>query len=298
MSNYKHICIDGKNAIYRAIFAGYYDKSFRKTGYDYFVILLRFINNYITLLQPDSINIFWDTPRSKTWRKKLVPEYKEHRGDKYQDLDIDIHQELARQIKLAILVFGNLNCRQYYVENMEADDLIYSFCTMNEDKIAIISSDQDFRQITHKMGHVFIYNPLSKSQQIEPRPTYDIVIAKSLMGDKSDNIGGYYNVGPKKSKKMAEDKELRYKFLKSDKAIVSIDGQVKWVGDAIFKENRRIIDLSWCPALASNCEYVEAKQQTRIKYDIKKVEQAARDFKIRGLLADLTRYAKNFENII
>ena len=298
MSDYTHICIDGKNAIYRAVFAGYYDAGFKKTGYDFFVILLRFISNYVALLKPESIHIFWDAPRSKTWRKELVPEYKDHRTDKYKELDFDIHAELARQIKLAIMIFDNLKCRQYYIDRMEADDLIYSFCALNEDKTVIVSSDQDFRQITHKMNQVFLYNPLAKSQQIEPRPQYNIVIAKSLMGDKSDNISGYYNVGPVKSQRMSESAKLRSEFLRSDKAVAMVNGNITWVGDEVFKKNRRIIDLSWCPELANNCEYVEKKQGSKIKYSKKKIEQIARDYKIRGLLADLARYAKVFEPIL
>jgi len=297
MSDYSHVCIDGKNAIYRAVFAGYYDTKFRKTGYDYFVILLRFLNNYISLLKPESVNIFWDSPRSKTWRRQLMSEYKAHRKDKNKELDIDISKEIARQTKLAIMVFGNLNCRQYVVDRMEADDLIYSFCSINEQKTAIVSSDQDFRQITHKMDHVFLYNPLAKTQQIEPRPQHNIVVAKSLMGDKSDNISGYYNVGPKKSERMSKCPKLRTEFLKSDKAIALVDGKKVWVGDSVFKKNRRIIDLSWCPELASNCEYIEEKQQHPLKYDVKRIERLARDYKVRGLLADLSRHAKNFETM-
>ena len=114
MSNYKHMLIDGKNAVYRAIFAGYYDSRFRKTGYDYFVILVRFISNYIMLLKPESVHILWDASRNNIWRRELFPSYKDHRTAKYKEYDFNVHEELAKQVRLAVTVFQFLNCRQYY----------------------------------------------------------------------------------------------------------------------------------------------------------------------------------------
>jgi 5'-3' exonuclease len=299
MSNYKHLCVDGKNAIYRAIFAGYYDQNFMKAGHDFFVILLRFMCNYIELLKPESVHIFWDAPRGQTWRKLLIPSYKDHRADKYKELNFDIHKELARQVTLAINVFKNLNCRQYYADHMEADDLIYAFCKLNShQKIIIASSDQDFRQIAYNIENVFLYNPLAKTQQVEPKPKYDVVITKSLMGDKSDNINGYYNVGPKRSLALSSDPMERNKFFQSAKAVEMIDGKLQYVGDTLFKKNRRIIDLSLCPHLADNCEYIEHKQLSNVVNDTKKIENMARNHKIRGLLADLARYSRVFESMV
>jgi 5'-3' exonuclease len=290
--------IDGKNAVYRALFAGYSDRQFRKKGHDYFVILIRFVSNYISLFRPASVHIFWDAPRSKIWRKQVVDTYKDHRTDKYKELDIDIHKELARQIKVAIKVFGWLNCRQYYRVGMEADDLIYAFCSVSGDDTIIVSSDQDFRQITQKMDHVHLYNPLAKKQQVEPRPTEDIVVMKSLMGDKSDNLAGYYNIGPKRSTKLASDLKARTEFLESDKAVAMIDGKLEWVGDKIFKRNRKIIDLAWCPEVSENCEYVENKMTAEIRLDIGRVKSIAQKDRIRGLLADLQRYTRLFKAMV
>jgi 5'-3' exonuclease len=294
MRSCEHLLIDGKNAIYRAIFAGYGDPAFKATGYDYFVIMVRFIGSYISLFNPHNVHIFWDGPRDKIWRKAIIQEYKEHRAEKYKDLEIDIHSELKRQVGLSIVAFKYLNCRQYYREGMEADDLIYSFCTLNRESTVIISSDQDFRQISYKMDHVHIYNPLSKEPQVEPKPDVDVVIVKSLMGDKSDNIIGYYNIGPVKSTEMAKDKPKMQEFLRSNKAIVMVDGEPKVVGDSLFMRNRRIIDLSWCPHIADNCEYVEYKQQTMIILDQKKVENMANQNRVRGLPSDLPRYIPQF----
>jgi len=289
--------IDGKNAVYRAVFAGYYDKNFHQRGHDYFVILIRFISNYVHLFKPESVHIFWDPPRSKIWRKKIVGSYKDQRTEKYKELDIDIHKELARQIQISIKTFHWLNCRQYYKKEMEADDLIYSFCSVVDSPTVIISSDQDFRQITQKMEHVHIYNPLAKKQQVEPRPKEDVVVIKSLMGDKSDNLAGYYNVGPKRATTLSLDINARNAFFKSDKAIALVDGEKKWVGDKIFKRNRRIIDLSWCPDIGPNCEYVEEKMVSDPRWDLKMIEKLIMKEKVRGLLADLQRYTRLFEAI-
>jgi 5'-3' exonuclease len=145
------------------------------------------------------------------------------------------------------------------------------------------------------MEHVHLYNPLAKKQQVEPRPKDNIVVMKSLMGDKSDNLAGYYNIGPVRSAKLASDLRTRDEFLKSDKAVAMIDGNTTFVGDEIFKRNRRIIDLSWCPELSANCEYVEAKLLSDVKLDIGKVKAIAQKDRIRGLLADLQRYTRLFK---
>jgi 5'-3' exonuclease len=180
---------------------------------------------------------------------------------------------------------------------MEADDLIYAFCTLNRDPTIIVSSDQDLRQITYRMENTAIYNPLAKKQQVENRPKEDVVLIKSLMGDASDNIGGYYNIGPKRAAVLASDLKLRDEFFKSKKAIIMVDGQPKVVGNEIFKRNRRMIDLSWCPEIGANCEYVEEKQMAPIQFDQRKVEAIIRKNKVRGLLADTSRYVLPFSKL-
>jgi len=297
MEDVEHLLIDGKNSIYRAIFAGYYDSYFKSTGHDYAVILIRFLSNYINLLKPKAVHVFWDAPRNEVWRRGILPYYKEHRVDKYKDLGFNIREELKRQLSLAILFFQDMNCRQYYVPAMEADDLIYAFCSINNGKTVIVSSDGDFQQIPYKYGHVSIYNPLSKDQQVLPKPSIDVIVTKALMGDKSDNLIGYYNVGEVRSREMAEDPKKRQKFLDSDKAVAMIDGELVHVGHELFNTNRKLIDLSLCPYLADNSAYVEAKQFSPVKFNRVRIEKTIMDNKVRGLKVDLPRYLGPFQNL-
>lgn len=291
--------IDGKNAVYRAVFAGYHDKRFRESGYDYFVILMRFIANYITIFNPQSVHIFWDAPRKSTWRKAENNQYKEHRKDKYKDLDIDINKELNKHIRTAIKIFKLLNCRQYYKSNMEADDLIYSFCLVNQDSdVLIVSSDGDMHQIPYTMNNVRIYNPLKKTNKIEPVSKVDITIVKALSGDASDNIKGYYNIGPVKSKKMASNPRLLYEFLLSPKAVVKNDDGKVLVGDKLYLENKSIIDLSMCPYLTENCGYVMDKQKEQIQFDVSSVKSIILNNKIVGLVGSIDKYCHAFKNLI
>jgi 5'-3' exonuclease len=291
--------IDGKNAIYRAIFAGYYDQKFKKSGYDYFVITVRFISNYIAIFDPQSVHIFWDAPRKSTWRKELNSDYKEHRAEKYQDLTFDISEELNRHQRLAIEVFRNLNCRQYYRSRMEADDLMYAFCLVNNSNTVIVSSDGDMRQIPYRMNHVRIYNPLQKKKKkdVDPAPTEDIVTMKALAGDSSDNIIGYYNVGPKKSKQMADNPRMLYEFLLSQKAVIKEGSDKKHVGDTLFRANQALVDLSRCPELTANCGYVMSKQDEEVQFDVGRIQALSQEYKIKGLMGDIGRYSHPFKNL-
>ena len=144
---FDHILIDAKNMLYRAIFTAVGDKKFKKSGHHTINIILHYLTFYLNQFQPHHIHVFWDTNRESTWRKKLVPSYKE--GRQNTRTDVDIVSELINLTEVCGVLFKNMCIRQYYRGGMEADDLIYAFCRMNQkDKIVIISSDSDLKQIT------------------------------------------------------------------------------------------------------------------------------------------------------
>jgi 5'-3' exonuclease len=301
MGEHKHydaMLIDAKNVLYRSLFAGHADYKFAKSGYDLFVIYLRLLTHHVNKFRPASVHIFWDTPSDSVWRRSLYPAYKDNRDGLFKRYDFDIKGGLKRQMTLAIEVLSTLNMRQYYKTKMEADDLIYSFVVSNPDKsIIILSSDADFRQITYRHKNVDLFRP-SISDDIDPMPEADPVIVKSLMGDKSDNISGYNQIGKVKAKALTLDKDAFIKFLASDKACVIKEEKKVVVGDAIFNLNKQLIDLSLCPYLDANSEYVKKKQTSAIEYNPTKFTEVAIKHKINGLLSEAPMLIPPFKSLV
>jgi len=283
-----HLLIDAKNMLYRAIFVAKSDVAFKQTGHHVINIVLHFICHLYRLFEPTQIHIFWDTERETIWRRDLIPSYKNQRQD---DEHINkVENDLLDLIKISIDLFKVIGVKQYYRIRMEADDLIYAFCRLNKKSaIVIVSSDGDLKQISYDYPNVSIHNPLSK-KELEPVPKIDPVLYKVFCGDKSDNIDGYYGIGDVKSRVLCEDLNKRMEFLESKKAIIKRKGEKVWVGDAKFRENMRMIDLSLCPYLVDNMLYIAKNQIKPAKFNLKEIRKIISKYKLRGVTADIPRY--------
>ena len=291
-----HLLIDGKNSIYRSVFAGYVDSRFKESGHDYFVIFMRFLANYINRFRPKSVHVFWDSKTS--WRRNVYPTYKIQRVDQYKDHPMDVKSELRRQMMISIEALRNLNVRQYYENMQEADDLIYAFVKNNLDKqCVIVSADADFKQITYRLNNIKIFNPLSKKDGYEDIPEMDPILIKSFTGDKSDNITGYYGIGKVKVKPLVSDMKAREEFFSSDRAIVMKNGSKIKVGKTVFVLNKQIIDLDLNPYLNSNLELVNKLQLGTTTFSLDKLKEVILKYKLRGLTADLSNLSLPFKNL-
>jgi DNA polymerase-1 len=293
-----HLLIDAKNMLYRAIFTAVGDKKFKDSGHHSINIVLHFMKYYLDKFSPKNIHVFWDTRRSNTWRKEVMPSYKEGRSNTRDDIDVD--SELVKLTESLTALLKNMCVRQYYRDKMEADDLIYAFCRMNPfDKIVIVSSDSDLKQISFSYTNVSIHHPLSKNKNLtEEVPNIDPVLVKALVGDKSDNIDGYYRIGPKTAKILIEDTSARNEFFQSEKSIVKSGDDKITVGNQRFKENLRIIDLSLCPFLLDNMMYTSSKQFRPIRFDLNKIREIISKYKLRGVMADISRYITPFKKLL
>jgi 5'-3' exonuclease len=295
----KHLLIDAKNMLYRAVFTARSDKKFTQRGHHPINIVLHFLTFYLEKFNPDEIHIFWDSRRDLTWRRAISPQYKGTRGS-----DPEIHEILVNLTEVCTTVFSNIGMKQYYKDGQEADDLIYSFCKLHrrtshnpESEIIIVSSDGDLKQISFNFRNVRIHHPLAKDRMFEPTPLFDPVTYKCLVGDKSDNIDGYFGVGDVKAKLLIEDQQKRHEFFESAKAVTKKDGKKFFVGAKKFIENNRLIDLSLCPYVLENMEYVLSKQTKQVKFDLEKVRELISKYKLRGVTADISRYVTPFKKL-
>ena len=90
---------------------------------------------------------------------------------------------------------------------------------------------------------------------------------KAFTGDKSDNIAGYYRVGPVTAKVLCEATTVRNEFFQSEKSRVKSGDDNITVGNQRPKENLLLIDLSLCPYLLDNMMYVSSKQFRPVRFD-------------------------------
>jgi 5'-3' exonuclease len=296
----KHLLIDAKNMLYRAVYVAAYGKQFQKSGHHTINIVLHFLSDYLNKIKPEQIHIFWDSPRSDTWRKQIYPEYKEGRSGGGKVTADEVSESVNELIEICTQMFKNMGFRQYYCAEQEADDLIYAFCKLNSrDPIVIISSDKDLLQISYHYPYVKIHSHLSKSTgYFELVPTSDPVIQKCLTGDKSDNIDGYYRVGPVTANVLTESAKARNEFFESDRALAKVEGHIQVVGYKKFKENLLLVDLSLNPYLLDNVMYISERQFQEIRFDLDKIRQLISKYKLRGVTADMSRYVGPFKKLV
>jgi 5'-3' exonuclease len=274
------VLIDGKNCIYRAVYAGYNDPRHKKEQRDYFIILSRFLHKYLTTFEPRSFHVFWDEDSHRIWRCRILPTYKVGR-DRESEIDV----EVDRLTKISKEMFSHMGIRQYERKKMEADDLLYTFCKLDKSQTIIVSSDGDIMQIPYHYDNVRVHNPLRPKFTLEPRPENNPAEMRALMGDASDKIDGYYRIGPKKAAVMLEDKKKLNDFLSK-------------VDDKVFKMNMALIDLSLCPYLLSNIRYTIKVMAEDIQFNEKELFNIAQKYKVHGFMGEYKRNIYPFRTLV
>lgn len=143
-------------------------------------------------LKPDVL--VWDGFQANERRRAYFPEYKRNR--KERDLDTDFKfLNLIRKARVYLPITS------FDADNCEADDVIAWLCGNEPDVThTILSTDKDLCAIPNAV------NPLVKKELCERRWVH---LYKTLVGDKSDGIGGLSRFGEAGFRKLAEyEKEL------------------------------------------------------------------------------------------
>ncbi|MBD3407199.1 MAG: hypothetical protein GF411_13855 [Candidatus Lokiarchaeota archaeon] len=267
-----HLLIDGKNILYRALFAAENDSEFTNKKSDKFAAISRFMHYYYDKVRPKHTHVFWDAPKKDLWRRSIHALYKDGRNPGARGIDIE--SELVKYQEIASEVWSAMGIRQYYRASMEADDLIFAFCHhIRSTPIVIVSSDSDLVQIMYYHNNVDILSPQTK--KFVDKPTLDPVSIKCLQGDKTDNIKGYDGIGKVKSKRLVESPDKLFEFLQAN-------------GDNIYRRNRRIIDLSLCPFTLDNILYIMKILSTeKPQFDSDKLKELLHEkYKMRGMVVE------------
>lgn len=272
---YDNIIIDGKNVAYRAAAAS------RSSEYSTHpaTIMIRMMDKWRRTYNPKNWHVFWDVPKETLWRRDIFPEYKDGRPS----YDSEYSECLKSAQTVAMHLFSQMGITQYIKKRNEADDLMYAFVILNQDqKNIMISSDGDITQIIYHFKHLKLdlHNPHKKDQLTVPVPDYDPVIIKSLSGDKSDNIGNYRLVKDITARKIVDK---------------GLDDFLEEKGRELFDRNVSLIDLSLCPDLEENKEYIKNMTINK-KFDLMKIKDLIMKHNVKGLRSEIVSKIKPFKN--
>jgi len=214
--------------------------------------------------------------KTKEWHKKIEMNAAELRREKAKD------ESILKQKKRIQAYAEELWLRQIEVDDVEADDLIASYCLdhNNKEEIFLYSNDRDFAQLLDLNITIIFPNidqPVTKTNYMMffDHHYTNALVMKIICGDNADNIAG---VGGIKEKGLVKQfPELRFKTLsvreicrKADvineervqnkkKPLISLENIVN--GVPRLKTNFQLVNLRE-PML--NAEAVEELQQLEI----------------------------------
>jgi DNA polymerase-1 len=206
---------------------------------------IRGVGKLISQLHPDRVFVVWEQGGASPRRKHIYSEYKANRATSKGLQEIyrndgkliasSDQKNKAFQLQLLTKALGHLPICQVYVPDTEADDIIAylvkrKFQNESCTKI-VVSSDKDFYQLLED-PNVRIFDPARKilidakyvveNFGTSPR---NITLARSVIGDPSDNLDGVPGVG---------FKTLTHRF--PDFARSDIDLDQAWLMECSKKE--------------------------------------------------------------
>ena len=258
------LLVDGDN-LFKIGFHGVrelYNESKHIGGLFHFINTLR---KHILENEFDKVIVFWDGKNNAQRRKDIFPEYKQNRKQTLNEYQKESFDWQRQRVKLYL---EELFIRQIMIDDCESDDLIAHYCHISEDESkTIFSSDKDLTQLISQQ--VSVYSPIKKQlykkgDKIEiddiEIPHENVVVYKTIMGDKSDNIDGIHFLGAKTLVKLFPEilsEKIDINFVKQKtqdlaKNITStaitnlLEGKTKRgiIGDFFWERNRKLVDLS------------------------------------------------------
>ncbi len=170
---------------------------------------LGIIQKLIRETRPDEIIICWDGEGGSQRRKSQDKNYKQGRKPIRLNRDIrnlseseEVANKIWQQTRL-VEYLNQLPVVQMMLPSVEADDIISYVCQnkkYNSWQKVIVSSDKDFFQLCD--DNTVLYRPIQKQvlsskrivEEFGIHPT-NFAMARSIVGDRSDNLPGIKGVG-------------------------------------------------------------------------------------------------------
>lgn len=217
--------------------------------------------------KPTRCIIVFDGRGGSKRRKKIHKDYKANRANKTRLRRFDHHfasiedeQEAMRhQFSRLVSYLDNLPVTFLAIDGIEADDTIAYICDYykkSAKQMTIVSTDRDFYQLVDDTVRVWspikkkMYTPDVVKEEFGVSPI-NMVMYRSFIGDKSDNIEGIRGIGPKTLLKhipdLISDKEVTLEslFEKSNKLLTESKTYKKILEHRdILERNHKLMDLT------------------------------------------------------
>ena len=186
-------------------------------------LVMKMLFKLIHTHKPDCIAATFDTPRHKTFRRRMYPAYKAKR-------DSTIDPDLITQIERIKSLLKLLGIRCVKKLRYEADDVIATLVdhALAEDDIdvVIVSRDKDLHQLFDIEGRVRMFDAHTEDwfavEDVRRRWGVDdpamIIDIQALMGDSTDGVPGVPGVGAKKALALIQQHETALSVAEHAKA--------------------------------------------------------------------------------
>jgi 5'-3' exonuclease len=166
----------------------------------------------IKLFGPDRVVVVFDGVGGSQKRRKIYPEYKDHKRTKVRlnriyEENTSLGEEevsLKRQLQRIVIYLTYLPVYMVSLDQVEADDTIAHMALdyYKDWKVRIMSADKDFLQLVN--DRISVWSP-TKKRVYTPQDIIkeygvssdNFIFFKALQGDVSDNIPGITGFGPK-----------------------------------------------------------------------------------------------------
>jgi len=209
---------------------------------------IKILQKLVRETRPDQVVVAWDGPNGSKKRKTMDKNYKEGRkpirlNRAFHNLtdDEELQNKIWQQGRV-IEYLNNMPIIQTLLPEIEADDVISYVCSMDYYKgwqKIIVSNDKDFMQICD--DETVLWRPTQNEmlntkrivEQTGVHPT-NMALARSIIGDASDNLAGIKGVGFKTISK-------RLSFLGEEKTY-TIDDVVDYCANASENSKLKVFD--------------------------------------------------------
>ena len=201
----KFLIVDGNSIANRAFYAMPYlsNREGKPSGavYGFANILIKLILQE----KPSHIAVAFDHAR-KTFRNDIYADYKGQRKP--------APPELIAQFPLIKDMLSKMGVKTYEFENIEADDIIGTIVKNSSCPKILLSGDRDLFQLID--NNTIVWFPRKGVSEVDKvtlsnlketfgvAEPYQVVEAKALMGDSSDNIPGVKGIGEKTAQSLIE----------------------------------------------------------------------------------------------
>ena len=187
---------------------------------------------------------------SSTYRKGILPEYKQNRKDKYAtqtDEEKQAFKDFFEEYEETLELLSN-EYKIFRFEGVEADDLAAHLVKQKTkyglDEIWMVSSDRDWDLLIQDGVNRFSYVTRKEVTISNWGEHYDVapedyISFKCLTGDKGDNVPGINGIGPKRATQLIE----QYGDAMSIYDSVPLAGHYKYIQE--LNENAEVLLMNY-----------------------------------------------------